>query len=374
MPTVTGRISLKQLAVGDLFSIRLVGGTALSVGVDEAGNVVDPNLWTNSNTAPRLWPEARLSAAGAPILAFKSFDWFVDDYRLTNDAGAINASAPIGGGLSAGKCFETIAGGGFSGNVMLRLKREFFGTIHADRTIRFVCVVEHKGADITLQATVSTNRYLVASNVHDVNIIALDGQTFTTSQQTLRFVPELRYGGVAVTSGVTFDWGWVVPQNSGGDTAGGDVADGFAPQTFTPYAGNGITLRDEDITGTGAVLALRAKVKGQYVGYSYQPIVDVEDPISLRISSSQSLDNVQVAEGVNLTLSAAVMQANVDVSSEYGTATWTWQVFRNPGANQELVPIPALTRTGKGLKSVTYPTMPLFEGSIPGPDITLTIE
>lgn len=374
MPTVVGRISLKQLAVGDLFSIRLVGGTALSVGVDEAGNVVDPNLWTNSNTAPRLWPEARLSAAGAPILAFKSFDWFVDDYRLTNDAGAINASAPIGGGLSAGQCFETIAGGGFSGNVMLRLKREFFGTIHADRTIRFVCVVEHKGADITLQATVSTNRYLVASNVHDVNIIALDGQTFTNSQQTLRFVPELRYGGVAVTSGVTFDWGWVVPQNSGGDTAGGDVADGFAPQTFTPYAGSGITLRDEDITGTGAVLALRAKVKGQYVGYSYQPIVDVEDPISLRISSSQSLDNVQVAEGVNLTLSAAVMQANVDVSGDYVTATWTWQVFRNPGANQELVPIPALTRTGKGLKSVTYPTMPLFEGSIPGPDITLTIE
>lgn len=374
MPTVTGRISLKQLATGDLFSIRLAGGTALSVGVDEAGNVVDPNLWTNSNTAPRLWPEVRLSAAGAPILAFKSFDWFVDDYRLTNDAGAINASAPIGGGLSAGQCFETIAGGGFSGNVMLRLKREFFGTIHADRTIRFVCVVEHKGADITLQATVSTNRYLVASNVHDVNIIALDGQTFTDSQQTLRFVPELRYGGVAVTSGVTFDWGWVVPQNSGGDTAGGDIADGFAPQTFTPYAGNGITLRDEDITGTGAVLALRAKVKGQYVGYSYQPIVDVEDPISLRISSSQSLDNVQVAEGVNLTLSAAVMRANVDVSGEYGTATWTWQVFRNPGANQELVPIPALTRTGKGLKSVTYPTVPLFEGSIPGPDITLTIE
>lgn len=374
MPTVTGRISLKQLAAGDLFSIRLVGGTALSVGVDEAGNVVDPNLWTNSNTAPRLWPEARLSAAGAPVLAFKSFDWFVDDYRLTNDAGAINASATIGGGLSAGQCFETIAGGGFSGNVMLRLKREFFGTIHADRTIRFVCVVEHKGADITLQATVSTNRYLVASNVYDVNVIALDGHTFTDSQQTLRFVPELRYGGVAVTSGVTFEWGWVVPQNSGGDTAGGDIADGFAPQNFTPYSGNGVTLQDEDITGTGAVLALRAKVKGQYVGYSYQPIVDVEDPISLRISSSQPLDGVQVAEGVNLTLSAAVMQANTDITDRYKQATWTWQVFRNPGANQELAPIPALTRTGKGMKSVTYPTVPLFEGSIPGPDIMLTIE
>lgn len=374
MATVQGRFSLKKRESGSTSRCRIVGGTNLSVGVDEAGNVVDPSLWTNASTAPRLWPEAYLTEASAPILQFKKADWYLDDYRLTTDEGSINASASIGGGLSASQCFELVAGGGFSGNVILRLKREFFGTIHADRTIKFVGVVAENGSDIALQATISTNRYLVASNVYDANIIALDGHMLNQTQQTLRFTPELRYGGVAVSAGVTFEWGWVVPQNTSGDTAGGDIADGFAPQTFTSYAGNGITLHDEDIAGNGAVLALRAKVKGQYVSYSYQSIVDVEDPISLQLSSSQPIGSVQVGAGIKLTLSVAVMQAGTDITAQYQTSTWSWGVLANPGANQELVAIPALSRNGKGLKSVTYDTVPLFEGSVDGPDVIVSIQ
>lgn len=374
MSTVRGRFSLKRRESGSTSRCRIVGGTNLTVGVDESGNVVDANLWTTPSTAPRLWPEAYLTESSAPILQFKKIDWYLDDYRLTNDAGAIDTNAPIGGGLAAGQCFELVAGGGFSGSVILRLKREFFGTIHADRTVKFVGVVVENGSDIILQATISTNRYLVASNVYDPNIVALDGHMFSQNQQTLRFTPELRYGGVAVTAGVTFEWGFVVANESAGDIAGGDIADGFQPQTFTPYSGTGITLRDEDILGNGAVLALRAKLRGEYVGYAYQPIVDVEDPLSLQLSASQPTSAVQVGPGVSLTLSIAVMQGTVDVTPDYLRSTWSWAVLRNPGANQELVQIPALARTGKGLKSVTYDTVALFDGSPEGPDLTVTVE
>ncbi len=373
MPTVRGRFSLKRRESGSTSRCRIVGGTNLAVGVDEAGNVVDASLWTNSETAPRLWPEAYLSESAAPILQFKQINWYLDDYRLTNDAGAIEANATIGGGLSAGQCFELIAGGGFSGNVIIRFKREFFGTIHTDRTIKFVGVVAENGSDITLQATISTNRYLVASNVYDANIVALDGHMFSQGQQTLRFTPELRYGGVAVTAGVTFEWGFVAAHGSTDDITGGDIADGFQPQTFTPYSGTGITLRDEDIAGNGAVLALRAKVRGEYVGYSYQPIVDIEDPISLQLSANQPTGSVQVGTGISLVLSCAVLQGVADITSDYMSATWSWVVLRNPGANQELAPVPALARTGTGLKSVTYDTVALFEGSPEGPDLIITI-
>lgn len=374
MATIHGRFSFKRRVSGSVSRCRIVGGTNLAVAVSESGAVVDPNLWMNADSAPRLWPEAYISEGSTPILQFKKFDWYIDSYRITNDSSSIDAGASIGGGLSAGECFELIAGGGFSRNVILRFKREFFGTIHADRIIKFFGVVEQNGFDISLQATISTNRYLVASNVYDVNIIAIDGHMFSSTQQTLRFVPELRCGGVAVTSGVTFEWGWVVPQNSGGDTAGGDIADGFAPQSFTPYSGSGITLKDEDIAGNGAVLALRANVNGQYVGYSYQPIVDVEDPVSLRLSSSMPTQDVEVASGVNLVLSVAVVQGNNDITPEYEDAIWSWGVLANPGANQELVPVPDLSRTGKGLKTVTYPTTSLFAGSLENVDILISIE
>lgn len=374
MATIHGRFSFKRRVAGGVLRCRIVGGTNLSVAVSESGEVVDQNLWTNADSAPRLWPEAYISEGSDPILQFKKFDWYIDSYRITNDSSSIDGGASIGGGLSAGECFELIAGGGFQGNIILRFKREIFGTIHSDRTIKFVGVVEQNGIDISLQATISTNRYLVTSNVYDANIIALDGHMFSATQQTLRFVPELRYGGVSVTSGVTFEWGWVVPQNSGGDTAGGDIADGFAPQSFTPYSGSGITLKDEDIAGNGAVLALRAKVNGQYVGYSYQPIVDVEDPVSLRLSSSMPTQDVEVGSEVNLILSVAVVQGNNDITPEYEDAIWSWGVLANPGANQELVPVPDLARSGKGLKTVTYPTTSLFAGSLENVDILISIE
>lgn len=373
MATIHGRFSFKRRVAGGVLRCRIVGGTNLSVAVSESGEVVDQNLWTNADSAPRLWPEAYASEGSTPILQFKKFDWYIDSYRITNDSSLIDGGASIGGGLSAGECFELIAGGGFQGNIILRFKREIFGTIHADRTIKFVGVVEQNGIDISLQATISTNRYLVASNVYDPNIIALDGHMFSATQQTLRFVPELRYGGVAVSDAV-FEWGFVVSHGSAGDTSGGDIADGFAPKNFTPYSGSGIVLKDEDIAGNGAVLALRAKVNGQYVGYSYQPIVDVEDPVSLRLSSSMPTQDVDVAPGVNLVLSVAVVQGNNDITPEYENATWSWGVLANPGANQELVPVPDLARSGKGLKTVTYPTASLFAGSLEDVDVLISIE
>lgn len=98
MSTVRGRFSLKRRESGGTSRCRIVGGTNLTVGVDESGNVVDANLWTTPSTAPRLWPEAYLTESSAPILQFKKIDWYLDDYRLTNDAGAIDTNAPIGGG------------------------------------------------------------------------------------------------------------------------------------------------------------------------------------------------------------------------------------------------------------------------------------
>lgn len=380
MAIVKGNWSLRRRETGDTTRCRIIGGTNLNVGVNEAGDVVDGSLWTNPSTAPRLWPEAYVSENSAPITTFKKIEWWIDSHKITNTAGtAIDTTGNIGGGLTAGQVFELIPGGGFSGNVMLKLKRECFGTIKDDRTIKFVGVVTKGGVDITLQATVSTSRYLVASSVYDANIISLDGSMFTNNISKLRFTPELRYGGVAVNSGVTFEWGWAVPSGSPQDSEGSDVVDAFQKIVAKPGeieiepSSNQITVYDEAILGNGAVLALRAKIGGQYVSYSYQPLIDVEDPISLQLSSSMPMGSVDVGPGINLTLSVKVMQNGTDISSKFSTKTWSWGVLKNPGANQELVPIGSLSQSGVNKRSVTWATDSLFEGSPDGPDVTLII-
>ena len=111
MSTVRGRFSLKRRESGSTSRCRIVGGTNLTVGVDESGNVVDANLWTTPSTAPRLWPEAYLTESSAPILQFKKIDWYLDDYRLTNDAGAIDTTAPIGGASPQGNALSLLPEG-----------------------------------------------------------------------------------------------------------------------------------------------------------------------------------------------------------------------------------------------------------------------